>query len=83
MPSSESPNKTPTRFRGACGRADLAAALADGNAALALAVAEFAGFEWRAPEKEPEKQSKEEPDGDGGERPEPPPPTATRKFVPL
>jgi formylglycine-generating enzyme required for sulfatase activity len=70
MPSSESPSKTPTRPRGTCGRADLAAALADGNASLVLAVAEFAGYEWQAPEKEPEKKLEKEPDGVGGERPE-------------
>ncbi len=70
MPSSESPSKTPTRPRGTCGRADLAAALADGNASLVLAVAEFAGYEWQAPEKEPEKRLEKEPDGVGGERPE-------------
>jgi len=74
MPSSKSPNKTPTRPGGACGRADLAAALADGNAALARAVAEFAGYEWRAPEKGPEKRPKQEPAGDGGQQPEPSPP---------
>ncbi|MEI2783183.1 MAG: SUMF1/EgtB/PvdO family nonheme iron enzyme [Candidatus Competibacter sp.] len=71
MPSSESRNKTPTKPRGACGRADLAAALAGGNAALALAVAEFAGFEWRAPEKKPEKEP--EPDRGKRDRPEPSP----------
>ncbi len=74
MPSSKSPSKTPTRPRGACGRADLALALADGNAALALAVAEFTGYEWRAPEDEPEKKPEKKPDEDGGERPEPPSP---------
>lgn len=74
MPSSEPPSKTPTRPQGACGRADLVAALADGNVALALALAEFAGYEWRAPEKEPKKRPKKEPDGEGGERLEPPPP---------
>ena len=74
MPSSKSPSKTLTRPRGACGRADLATALADGHAALALAVAEFAGYEWQTPEKKQEKKQKEKPDGDDGERPEPPPP---------
>ena len=71
MPSSESPNKTPTRFRGACGRADLAAALADGNAALALAVAEFAGYEWRAPEKPLKTKPEPEPGPDRGDSPGP------------
>ncbi len=70
MPSSKSPSKMPTRPRRACGRADLATALADGNAALALALAEFAGYEWQTPEKKQEKK----PDGDGGEQPVPPPP---------
>ncbi len=74
MPSSKSPSKTPTRSRGACGRTDLAVALADGNAALALAVAEFSGYEWRAPEKDPEKKLEKKPDEGGGERPEPSPP---------
>ena len=74
MPSSESPSKTPTRPRGICGRADLAAALADGNTALALAVAELAGYEWRAPEREQEKKPEKEPDGGGDQRSEPPPP---------
>ena len=59
---------------GACGRADLAAALADGNAALARAVAEFAGYEWRAPEKEQEKKPEKKPEEGGGKRPKPPSP---------
>ncbi len=56
MPSSKSPNKTPTKLQGACGRADLAVALANGNAALARAVAELVGFDWRppAPERQPD-----------------------------
>ncbi len=49
MPSSKSPNKKPIKPQGACGRADLAVALADGNTTLARAVAELVGFDWRPP----------------------------------
>ena len=79
MPSSESPSKTPTRPRGACGRADLAAALADGNTALALALAEFAGYEWRAPKKEPERKPEKESDEGWREWPEPPAPESVAR----
>ncbi len=59
MPSSKSPNKTPIKPQGVCGRADLAAALADGDAALAHAVAELVGFDQRppAPDRQPEDET--------------------------
>jgi formylglycine-generating enzyme required for sulfatase activity len=66
MPSNGSRNKTPTRPQGACGRADLVAALADGNAVLAGAVAEFVGFDRRSPERD--KQQGSELEQDWGER---------------
>ena len=66
MPSNKSRNKTPIKPQGACGRADLAAALADGNAALARAVAELAGFDWRPPE--PDKEPRSEPEQNRGKR---------------
>jgi hypothetical protein len=53
MLSGESPNLMTVSSQGACGRADLVAALADGNADLARAIAEFVGFEQRAHKKKP------------------------------
>ncbi len=50
MPSSDSPSKTAIKSQGLCGRADLVAALADGNLDIARAVAEVSGFDWRPPQ---------------------------------
>ena len=74
MPSSESRNKTLTRSQGVCGRADLAAALAEGNAALARAVAEFAGFDWRPrpPERDEKMGNELEPDWSPDDQPKAP-----------
>ena len=49
MPSSGLPTKTSIKLEGTCGRADLAAALADGDRAFASAVAEVTGYEWQPP----------------------------------
>ena len=71
MPSNKSLNKPPIRLRNVCGRADLAAVLADGDAVMAEAIADLAGFERQAraqssetqqrkpPSKRPPKPSKE------------------------
>ena len=60
MPSNDSRNKTQTSLQGACGRADLVAALADGDAALASALADLMGFERQILKKESEASKKSE-----------------------
>ncbi|HMQ12993.1 MAG TPA: formylglycine-generating enzyme family protein [Candidatus Competibacter phosphatis] len=61
MPSNKSLNKPPIRLRNVCGRADLAAVLADGDAVMAEAIADLAGFERQARAQPSETQQKKPP----------------------
>ena len=87
MPSSGTPSRTPPRPRGLLGRADLAEALAAGDAAAARAIAELAGFEWAQPE--PGRADEEPATGapilealDEPEGPEPAPEIGTKALRP-
>ena len=59
MPSNKSLNKPPVRLRNVCGRADLAAVLADGDTVMAETIADLTGFERQAraqPSETPQKK---------------------------